>query len=179
MDTLVLQNALRACAERVTKLDVYVVHHAANFADAVLVLPLETDIERLLCRLIGIESIARAERCPHFITYPSDEAIRLHARWLLSNLPTHGHFGKWCRWVGFAGGAAARIRLPKGYYCKDIANPGDIERFIALAYLLTSSRHYVAHVALGYLQGWLWAHGEDSIETYKQMNKPPTPALAP
>lgn len=178
MDTIVLQNALRECARRATEADVYVVHHAVNFAMAFDTLrDLGPPSVGALCRLVGIEFIARAERCNPAFTHPSHETVRLHVRWIVSNLPENAKRGKLSRWIGFAAGAAARIGLPKGYYCKDIADAGDIERLAAVAAIPNASRHLRAHVGLGYMQGWLWAYGEASINDYRRMNMPPDVAF--
>ena len=171
--------ALKTCADLLkTPRGVYVLHHACMFA-----LYIHEDlkvVERGLFPFYLAELIGQPERVRSVRAQPeqkgplSSEMCEQHIEWILREVRSMEGFNKYCRWVGFAAGAAARSGLIAKYERKDLFDVLDLPRLIkdAQASESVSHSHQVAHLALGYMQGWLWADGQGSIDDFRRMNMP-------
>jgi hypothetical protein len=87
----------------------------------------------------------RAEKFPLDKYKPGPDGVRKHVVWMLEDLDGVE-----------ATGHDERLKHCRWY--------GFAEK--------DSISHYVAHLALGFLQGWLWAGGHASVDDFRVMNKP-------
>ncbi|MEK7109375.1 MAG: hypothetical protein AAB919_02980 [Patescibacteria group bacterium] len=173
MDSKTLISALTTCADRLrTAKGVYVLHHGVNFAESVEVdSVMRPDVGATLSKLIGMDiKVRKPGPFAAGAKNPMALSVREHIQWMVDEAPKKGDLNLRCWWIGFAAGAAARANLHSRYYRKDVFDTMDMPNLIKFAESHATAQHYFAHMVLGYLQGWLWADGQSSINDFNRMN---------
>ena len=171
-----LISALQKCAATLASpKGVYVLHHACMFAEylrGVQQIASHSNDMSVLADLLGMPSSVTPVAFHTEHEGPSDESVEEHIEWMFEKIPTEGNFPKQCRWIGFAAGAAARNGYVMKYPLADLVDSLDLPATIRIARNSKSPGYYLAHLVLGYMQGWLWADGQGSIDYFRRMNMP-------
>lgn len=103
---------------------------------------------------------------------PTSQQVMRHVELMFNDIEMMDDPLKSVRWIGFAAGAAAAIGRPPSYLVSDQSSGWDLDSAVSLAKESDNPKHFVAHIILGYMQGWLWAFGHASIDDFRVMNKP-------
>jgi hypothetical protein len=182
MNSAKLASALQQCVKLCATLGgVYTLHHAVNLArlmQASSFAGTGDEVGTDMAQLIGVQIITKPERFDSRLTHPSRGSTLKHLRWALGELgPLTFH--ERCHQCGFVAGAAARIHLVGSYFSKELIDARDEPWLIDLAESSGSVQHHLAHFVLGYLQGWLWANGQGSIDYYRRMLEPDDKPVEP
>jgi hypothetical protein len=169
-----LSEALQVCAKMLeTPGYIYVLHRArifGEFAGNPLVLQDFSKPSKLLDYLF-IDQNIEPSRIPESMRerfFPDE--VKAHVVWMSHQIRQLGSPNKSCRWIGFAAGALAFYGL--GRPQSNLVDVMDLSILQKVASNKSSPHHHVAHLALGYMQGWLWAAGMGSINDFRLMNNP-------
>lgn len=124
--------------------------------------------------LIGHTSTVTPQCAPLDIKGLNRGKIVRHIEFILAGEVTDStkNLPKRARWVGFAAGAAAAIGLTPAYMVSDQRTAIILPYALFVAKDPAAPDHLLAHFMLGYMQGWLWADGQGSIDDFRRMNMP-------
>ncbi len=167
-----LVSALQQCAAMLsTHRGIYVLHHAREFGEYVL------DFHTLyrpeiLSAFVGLPMGIDPVACDPTAAKLPAATIERHLEWMVQQIDRMSADEKCRRWIGFVAGAAERRGHPPSVYWKSLIDSTDLPRLTTVATVPSASKHPVAHFALGYMQGWLWADGQGSIDYFRRMNTP-------
>ena len=127
-----------------------------------------TELRRLIGQPQGIAPRAFALNAQ----FPEKVDVMRHLENMFNSIETIPDSLKRSRWYGFAAGAAIGIDLRQDYYVAKEGLNWTSERVRNWARDTDHPLHWMSHVTVGYLQGWLWARGHASIDDFRIMNNP-------
>lgn len=124
-----------------------------------------------LSNSIGLLPRTAQESIPKEAKGPERVQVERHVARMLVDVPLTENLAERRAMAGFAAGAAAAVGLSNTYLASEEGLQWDLIKVVALAKDPADFQHWMAQVTLVYMQGWLWAVGELSLEEIEQMAK--------